>query len=154
MRLALIRHAIAEEGDDDDARPLSKKGRKRFQDEVQALTALGLRFERVLHSPKLRAVQTAELLAALADAGLEVTPLLARAPSEELIESLRGESLALVGHEPHLSTLLAWLVTGDRALGARVELKKGAVALLEGEAKPGGMQLLALLPPRVLRGAD
>jgi phosphohistidine phosphatase len=154
MRLALIRHAIAEEGADDDARPLSKKGRKRFQEEVKALARLELRFERVLHSPKLRAVQTAELLASLAGAGLEVTPLLARAPSEELLGLLRGDSLAVVGHEPHLSTLLAWLVSGDRALGARVELKKGAVALLEGEPTPGGMQLLALLPPKVLREAD
>lgn len=151
MRLTLIRHAIAEEGPDDAARPLSKEGRQRFRREVEALEALGVRFSRVLHSPKRRAVETAELLALLSDDGLEVSPLLAHAPSDALLELLQGEDLALVGHEPHLSTLLALLVSGDRTLGARVELKKGAVAMLEGEPRPGGMELLALLPPKVLR---
>lgn len=154
MRLALIRHAIAEEGPDDAARPLSKDGRRRFRREVEALEALGVRFSRVLHSPKRRAVESAELLRPLVDGALVEEPLLAHAPSEELLESLEGEDVALVGHEPHLSTLLAMLVSGDRTLGARVELKKGAVALLEGEPKAGGMALLALLPPKVLRSVE
>lgn len=151
MRLTLIRHAIAEEGADDAARPLSKEGRRRFRREVDGLEALGVRFSRVLHSPKRRAVETAELLAPLADDGLEVVPPLAHAPSEQLLELLDGDGVAVVGHEPHLSSLLALLVAGDRTLGARLELKKGAVAVLEGEPRPGGMQLVALLPPKVLR---
>lgn len=155
MRLTLIRHAIAEEGADDAARPLSKEGRKRFRREVEALEALGVRFARVLHSPKLRAVETAELLRPLIVGGeLVEVALLAHAPSEELFEAMTGDDLALVGHEPHLSTLLAMLVSGDRTLGARVELKKGAVAMLEGEPRPGGMALLALLPPKVLRSLE
>ncbi len=151
MRLTLIRHAIAEEGADDAARPLSPEGRKRFAREVEGLEALGVRLGRVLHSPKLRALETAELLAGLAPGGLEVSALLAHAPSQALLDALGGDDLALVGHEPHLSTLLAWLVSGDRTLGAHVELKKGAVAVLEGEPRPGGMELVALLPPKVLR---
>jgi phosphohistidine phosphatase len=154
MRLTLIRHAIAEEGADDAARALSKEGRKRFRREVEALEALGVRFSRVLHSPKRRAVETAELLRPLVGGELVEVALLAHAPSEELFEAMTGDDLALVGHEPHLSTLLAMLVSGDRTLGARVELKKGAVAMLEGEPRPGGMALLALLPPKVLRSLE
>ena len=151
MKLTLIRHALAEDGTDDAARPLSHKGRRRFARSVKTLGALGLRFDRVLHSPKLRAVETAELLAPLCDGEMKATSLLARTPGVELWELLDGEHLAVVGHEPHLSALLSWLVTGDDSGGSSYELKKGAVAQLEGDPGPGGMRLLSILPPRVLR---
>lgn len=151
MELTLIRHALAEPGADDSARRLSKKGRQRFAREVETLGALGLRFERVLHSPKRRAVETAELLAPLCEGELEATPLLAKPPGVDLWERLSGERLAVVGHEPHLSNLLSWLVTGEADGGGCFELKKGAVAQLEGEPGPGGMRLCALLSPKVLR---
>lgn len=148
MKLFLIRHAIAEDGDDDDGRPLSKRGAKRFGEVVKLLRALDVRFDLVLHSPKLRAVQTAELLHTLVDGSFEVTPLLAEPPSRALLEACSGGSVALVGHEPSLSALLSWLVLGKPSAG-RFELKKGAVACLEGEAEAGGMTLVWLLPPKV-----
>lgn len=151
MELTLIRHAIAEPGADDSARPLSPRGRRRFRRSVKTLGALGLRFDQVLHSPKRRAVETAELLASLCDGKLVSTPLLAKEPGVELWERLEGERLAVVGHEPHLSSLLSWLVTGEADGGGCFVLKKGAVAQLEGEPGPGGMRLCALYPPRVLR---
>lgn len=150
MELTLIRHAIAEDGRDDFARALTKKGRQRFEKSVKTLDALGFRFDRVLHSPKRRALETAELLLPLCDGGLESTPLLAREPDVGLWNLLEGDRLALVGHEPHLSALLAWLVTGE-PLGENFELKKGAVAQLKGEPGPAGMKLCAMLQPRVLR---
>lgn len=150
MELTLIRHAIAEDGADDSARPLSKKGRRRFEETVKTLDGLGLRFDRVLHSPKRRALETAELLSPLCEGELQATALLAKEPGVELWELLEGERLALVGHEPHLSALLSWLVTGE-ATGGNFELKKGGVAQLEGEAGPAGMRLCSLLSPKVLR---
>lgn len=150
MELTIIRHAIAEDGADDAARPLSKKGKKRFEEIVQRLKALELRFDRILHSPKKRAVDTASMLKDLCDGELQSTPLLAKEPSVELWELIDGDRLALVGHEPHLTSLMSWLVTGE-ASGGNFELKKGGVAQLEGEPEPGGMRLVSLLTPRVLR---
>lgn len=150
MELFLIRHAIAEDGADDAARPLSAEGKKRFRREVKGLEALGVRFDRLLHSPRRRAVETAELLASLVDGECEVSALLTAAPSDELLAQLHGRTVALVGHEPHLSALLAWLLVGAPGRGAFV-LKKGGVARLEGKPAPGGMRLVALLPPKVLR---
>jgi phosphohistidine phosphatase len=150
MELFLIRHATAADGDDDDARALTRKGRERFDEVVALLDALGVRFDRVLHSPKLRAVQTAERLSALVDGPFEVTNHLVGAPSKALLAACVGDRVALVGHEPRLSALLAWLVTGD-ADGGAFELKKGAVACLAGEPTPGGMTLRWLLPPKVAR---
>lgn len=150
MQLTIIRHAIAEDGADDAARPLSKKGRKRFEEIVKTLEKLELRFDRVLHSPKKRAVDTALMLRALCDGELESTPLLAQEPSVELWKLLETERLAVVGHEPHLTSLMSWLVTGE-ASGGNFELRKGGVAQLEGEPEPAGMRLITLLTPRVLR---
>ncbi len=151
MELFLIRHAIAEDGEDDDARPLSPKGIKRFKDTVDALETLEVRFDKVLHSPKVRAAQTAAMLERLLDGKLEQTPLLAISPATAVLQLLVGESVAVVGHEPHLSTLLAWLVTGEATLGGAFELKKGSVARLGGSATPAGMQLRSLLPPSTMR---
>lgn len=151
MELFLIRHAIADDGADDDARPLSAKGKKKFAEVVRGLAALEVRFDRVLHSHKLRALETADLLAPVTDGELEVTPLLAAAPSRALLHHLVGDTVAAVGHEPWLSELLAWLVTGDGRHGKAIDFKKGGVAWLSGEPRPAGMALVALLPPRVAR---
>jgi phosphohistidine phosphatase len=150
MELTIIRHAIAEDGADDAARPLSKKGKKRFEEIAKSLKALELRFDRILHSPKKRAVDTALMLKDLCDGELHSTPLLAKEPSVELWELLDGGRLAIVGHEPHLTSLMSWLITGE-ASGGNFELKKGGVAQLEGEPEPAGMKLISLLTPRVLR---
>jgi phosphohistidine phosphatase len=155
VELFLIRHAIAApvtEGGSDAERPLTDEGRKRFARQVRGLERIGVRLDRVLHSPWTRAVQTAELLHRILDGESAVEPGLAREPDAELAALLaRGERVAAVGHEPWMSELLALLVTGNKTHAERFRFKKGQVAWLEGEAKGRGMQLVASLPPRVLR---
>lgn len=155
MQLFLVRHAIAVpavEGEPDAARPLTDEGRKRFSRVVRGLDRLDIRLDRVLHSPWTRAVQTAELLHRVLDGESAVEPGLAREPDAELAARLAGgERVAAVGHEPWMSELLALLVTGNKTHAERFRFKKGQVAWLEGEPKARGMQLVAALPPRVLR---
>ncbi len=153
MELYLIRHAIALEaapGQSDDARPLSEEGIRKFSEVVRGLKRLGVRLDRLYHSPKLRAVQTAELLVPLLEGETEVTPYLAAEPSLALLETLRGSSVALVGHEPWMGELCAWLVTGRREDRA-FPFKKGGVALLEGLPQPGQMRLRGFWAPGLLR---
>jgi len=66
-RLYLVRHAVAEEpaaGVADEARRLTKRGRKRFARLVRQLTGAGMDIDLVATSPLIRARQTAEILAA------------------------------------------------------------------------------------------
>lgn len=153
MDLFLIRHGIAETRDarkPDEERALTPKGREKLRRCVAGLEHLGVEFERLLHSPLVRAVQTAEELVPLLDGESAVTPLLAREPSIELLQELEGcESAALVGHEPWMSDTLGLLLLDEHALPP-VAFKKGAVAWLRGDPRPGGMELRAFLPPRVL----
>lgn len=153
MELYLIRHAVALEaalGQPDDARPLSEEGIQKFSEVVRGLKRLGVRLDHLYHSPKLRAVQTAELLVLLLEGETEVTPYLAAEPSLALLETLQGSSVALVGHEPWMGELCAWLVTG-RQEGRAFPFKKGGVALLEGRPQPGQMRLRGFWAPRLLR---
>ncbi|MBL0216611.1 MAG: histidine phosphatase family protein [Myxococcales bacterium] len=158
MHLFVIRHGIAEDpalGQDDATRALTSDGRKKFRQVVRGLRTLELSFSRVLTSPWLRAAQTAKLLAPLSDHHPSTTELLCQSPRSELLALLAegGESTALVGHEPWLSELVAWLAFGDTKHSDAIEIKKGAAVWLDGPPIPGGMRLRALLPPKVTRGA-
>lgn len=157
MDLLLIRHAIAEDPHPDlpDAdRAVTRRGRKRFRGVVQGLAELGLRLDLVLHSPLRRAVQTAEYLTPILDGRPQETELLARPPGDELLALLTKHAdrrLALVGHEPWMGELTAWLITGRMNAGENLPFRKGGVAWLEGDPAPGAMVVHAFLPPSVLR---
>jgi phosphohistidine phosphatase len=165
MELFLVRHAVAEDESRDgtDAtRALTPRGRKRFGRSVRGLERLGVRFDRVLFSPLLRAQETAEELMCQCDEDdgceTEVVLELAQAPGPELLARLveLGERrVALVGHEPWLSQLGTWLVCGwrvwDEGSAACVfDLEKGGVIQLAGDPVPGAMTLVAAYPPAAL----
>jgi len=154
MKLLVVRHAIAADaiqGQRDSARPLTSAGKRRFQGVVRGLERLEVRLDLLLHSPLLRAVETADLMSALVKGEARVTGLLARAPTKALIEALDEPRVALVGHEPYVSELVAWLVTGERRLARAFVFRKGGVAFLEGEPAPGQMFLASMLTPAQLR---
>lgn len=156
MDLWLVRHAIAvPRGGDvlDHARPLTPKGRARFEREVRGLYGLGVRFDRVYHSPWARAAQTAELLKPIATGERLALDALARPPDDDLLEALEGAgaSVALVGHEPWMSELAALLLLGDPDLADRFSMKKGGMAHLQGDPGPAACRLVAFYPPKTLR---
>ncbi len=164
MELLVIRHAIAEErevwartGRDDDERPLTREGRRKMRDAVRGLRELVHQIDRLASSPLTRAWQTAEIVApAFGDRSIErVDALRPESAPDEVLEWLTGhedgERIGIVGHEPHLSGLVTWLLTG-RA-GHLLELKKGAACLLrfEGTPRRGGATLIWALAPGQLR---
>jgi phosphohistidine phosphatase len=158
MHLYVVRHAIAEDaepGQDDAGRALTPDGVRRFRRAVQGMRKLGWCFDRVLTSPWTRAIKTAELLAPVTDGPTMTTELLCDRPRPELFaliaEPTKQQTTAVVGHQPWLGELAGWLVVGDPHHGEHLELKKGGVLWLEGDAVPGGMKLRALLPPKLLR---
>jgi phosphohistidine phosphatase len=162
MDVFVIRHAIAadaEPGQDDASRELTSEGIRKFKRSVQGIRELGWTFDRVLTSPWQRALATAELLKPVADGPTIVTDLLADKPRPELFALIaetsgpheKRHATAVVGHEPWLSELVAWLAFGDPRHGEALDLRKGGVVWLEGSAVPGGMTIRAVLPPKVLR---
>jgi phosphohistidine phosphatase len=140
MPIYLIRHAHAIDGKDDAARPLSKKGRAQIRTLARFLRRnAGLETHEFWHSPLVRSVDTARLLAK----GLQVratftlvSGLLHDDDPAVLAKKLgqQRQSVALVGHEPHLSALASLLV-GGRAKPPLFLLKKCAVLALEKDGR-------------------
>lgn len=164
MQLFVIRHAVAEDlapGTEDAARELTEAGKTKLRRVVRGLRALDIRFDRILTSPWKRAAQTARQLEAIATGPAVATELLTQPPRAELLALLSernetaskaaNDTTAVVGHEPWLGELAAWLAFGDTRHGDALIIKKCGVLWLEGTAVPGGMQVRAALPPRVLR---
>jgi phosphohistidine phosphatase len=162
MDLFVIRHAVAEDaepGQEDSARKLTSDGKRKFRRAVQGLRELDWCFDRILTSPWARALETAELLGPLTDGPTIATDLLTDKPRPELFALIaettaqprKQHATAVVGHEPWLSELVGWLTFGDPHHGEALDIKKGGVIWLEGNAVPGGMMLRAMLPPKLLR---
>jgi phosphohistidine phosphatase len=135
VKVFLIRHADAvEEGPrlGDDQRYLTSVGRQVSRAVGTALRAAAIELDLILTSPLVRAVQTAELVAGAMDhlgvieaaswLGTGVHP---RVAAEDLAG--RTGSIALVGHEPHLSALAGLLVQRP----SFPPFRKGQVTLIE-----------------------
>jgi phosphohistidine phosphatase len=136
----LLRHGDAEDNAADDAsRRLTEEGRQQSEAAGRALAALGVGVDACLSSPKLRALETAEIACAPLGVAVEAAEALRGGdfdPGE--LAAGRGDVL-LVGHEPDFSRAI------QAATGARVDLKKGGLAAIEGAT------LIALLRPSELR---
>jgi phosphohistidine phosphatase len=164
MRALLVRHGPAgdrfdwsERGLDDDLRPLTAEGAEKCRRAFRRLPKLAGPLNTIAASPLVRAVQTADLLAAVfPSAGRARTKTLGheRDPAEAMRWLARrdpDESIALVGHEPHLGRLLATMLANRAAPLA--DFKKGACALVEFDGKPetGEGRLVWMLQPKALR---
>lgn len=148
MRLLVIRHAIAVDreelavGEPDDARPLTPKGRRRMRRGARGLRGAVPRIDALATSPLVRARETAEIIArAYRDRARPAVldALVPDAPLELTRDWLRSRpadsTVALVGHEPHLSALVGWLLTGREH--ALFEFTKGGACLLAFDAEIG-----------------
>ncbi len=136
--LWLLRHADAADGVPDDARPLTEKGIRQAQSAGRALAQLGVRLDACLSSPKLRALQTAELACEMLGVAVSGEPALAGGPfdPEELVAGL-GDAM-LVGHDPSISLALHDIT------GVHSRMSKGGLAgINKGE-------LIVLLRPKEL----
>jgi phosphohistidine phosphatase len=164
MKLLVIRHAIAEDRDafaatglPDAQRPLTDDGRKRMRGAARGLRTLVPRIDVLATSPLVRAAQTAEIVAK-AYGGMQARTVPELSPErrpDELLGWLRshqlGDTVAVVGHEPHLGFLAGWLLTGRN--DSFVDFKKGGAVLLQFDDPPsGGNAVLSwALTPRILR---
>jgi phosphohistidine phosphatase len=118
MELYLIRHAHALEAAFDEIRPLSPRGRKQIRVLARWLhKSSGFTPAEYWHSHLLRAADTAAQLTARLRSQTPRRQVKGLAPWDDpaVIAARLGrrrKSLALVGHEPHLSALASLLVTG------------------------------------------
>jgi phosphohistidine phosphatase len=148
-QLWLLRHgeAVPHDSKPDDDRELTPRGERQAIAAGDGLARLGVEFAACYTSPKIRAVQTAQLACkALNIEPVEEGSLANGFDREDALELLlrHGEDARVlaVGHEPSLSQVVHDLT------GGRIDFKKGGVAAVRAE-RAGG-ELLVLLRPREL----
>lgn len=155
IELYLLRHAHAgnpsEWTTDDALRPLSPKGRRQAERLGQFLAERALSPDSIVSSPRLRARQTAELVADALGMGVSIDERLAGPLDLDVLaavlEGAGGDSAVLVGHDPDLSEVIASLCGA-----AYLPLRKGAMARIDLSLplQPGAGILRWLLPPDLL----
>ena len=157
MLLHLLRHADAGDPEawegPDAARPLSNKGRGQSERLGKFLAGIAIKGGPFISSPKVRAAQTAELVAEALKAKVDLDDRLGEALSLDAVEAILHdagdpERAVLIGHDPDFSDLLAELVESSR-----VPMRKGALARVEVDRplRPGGGTLRWLIPPDALK---
>ena len=165
MDLLIVRHGqagsreeFAGTGQPDDLRPLTKPGVREMKAVARGLRRIIPSLDALVTSPLVRARQTAEIIAAAYDVQVVEADVLRPDSDFQSFENWfrrqpKDGVAAAVGHEPHLSGLVAYLIGegGD----ARVDLKKGGACLLkfDGLPKRGRGTLRWLLTPKIARSA-
>ena len=153
MRLYLVQHGEAKREEEDPSRPLTERGRAEIEETARFLAEAGIRVERILHSGKLRASQTAEIIAHKLKPSKGVEKAEALEPMAdpriwaEKLEKL-DEDLMLVGHLPHLRKLTSLLLIGKEEPEI-VKFRYGAVACLE-KGEKGSWSLIWLIRPEII----
>ncbi len=151
--LCLIRHGEAVAEAQNSARPLTGAGRVHVERSGSWLAAMGLAAHEIRHSGKLRARETAEVIAR----NLGLPPDRVREhqglgpddPVEEAVAELVAEhrTFVVVGHLPFLGRLASYMLVGDPE---RVPLRisESGIVLLGRDG--GTWKLLGLVAPDLM----
>jgi len=149
QQLWLLRHgeAVPHDSKPDADRELTARGERQSAAAGAGLARLGVEFDAIYTSPKVRAADTAKLAAEALNAEPVEEAVLAdgfdRDDARELLDRHGADARVLVvGHDPSFTQVVYDLT------GGRVDFKKGAVAAIRVEGSQG--ELIALLRPREL----
>lgn len=162
-QLYIMRHGLAAaagtaEYSEDAKRPLTPEGKKKVLEISKGLKRLDVSLDWVVSSPLVRAVETAEIVAAtlLTEGQLGNSDTLSPGGSPEalithLAKHPHRRRVLVVGHEPDLSGLAARLIGAGRQVN--LAFKKGGCCLIQFEEFPPRTpgQLAWWLTPRLLR---
>jgi phosphohistidine phosphatase len=152
MPLYLMQHGEARPEQEDPARPLTERGRAEVARVARAVAGRKLGIVQVAHSGKLRARQTAEIVASLLSPTPAVEEMRGLGPNDDprvAAEAVKeaAEPRLVVGHLPHLSRLASLLVVGDADKAVVAFRMAGLVCLSHGE---DGWRLAWAIVPEIL----
>lgn len=150
MRLYLVQHGQAVDEALDPERPLTERGRNETQRVSNRLKDAAVPVDRIWHSGKTRARETAEIIRRSGTANVPMEMREGLKPKDDVERLQRiilrmNENVMIVGHMPFLVRLAALLLTGD-ADHDIVQFQYSAVACLE-RGRDGRWRLVWMLTP-------
>lgn len=132
MFLYLVRHGEAMGKEEDPSRGLSETGAMGVEKVAAYMARKGVGVNRILHSGKLRAMQTARIFFDALEMEDNISETDGLAPMDdpkiwyERISNM-DEDIMLVGHLPFMGLFSGLLLSGDKA-GDSVEFRAGSIA--------------------------
>jgi phosphohistidine phosphatase len=153
MKVYLVRHGKAVSSEVDPQRPLTEQGRIEVEKIASFIKPLDLSVEHVWHSGKLRAAQTAEILAATVEVEKGCSSREGLRPNDgvsTIAEELEADDrdLMIVGHLPFLENLTSLLLTG-RETANIIAFDAGAIASLD-RRNHGKWQINWMITPEIV----
>jgi len=136
MKLYFVQHAESKRKEEDHTRSLSDRGWEDIRKTANyAKEHLRIKVEQIVHSGRLRAKQTAEVLAEHLNPpnGVKTDINLEPLADTEAWKKRLGETtedIMLVGHLPHLSRLASLLLAGDETKDV-IAFSMGGIVCLE-----------------------
>jgi len=149
MKLFLVQHGEAKPQSEDPARSLSEKGRKEVEKVAGAADKLGMKPDSIFHSGKLRAGETAGIIARVLESA-KPEAVSGLSPNDDVETwakkiSLLDEDMALVGHLPFMDRLASLLLCGNERSSV-VRFRYGAIVCIERDPE-GGWHLEWIIAP-------
>lgn len=153
MKLYLIQHGEATSEQENPSRPLTGKGAEDVKKTASFLAKIGRGPISIRHSGKLRARQTAQILADSLGPDCELREaesLSPNAPVKDLADELKQITmdLMIVGHLPFLGNLASILLTGSESGNPVAFRQGGAVCLRRNEDRT--WQVGWMITPEIL----
>ena len=157
MKLYLVQHGEACAKDVHPARPLTERGVQDVERMAAFLARAGVRVERVIHSGKRRAAQTAQRLARAVAPGVEPEESGLINPNDnpkafDWQSESWGQDCLVVGHLPFMARLVSHLLVDDEDRPT-VAFEPGSIVCLErGDA--ARWHLCWMIRPELLAGGQ
>ena len=131
-KLYFVQHGLAVNKTENPDRPLSAAGIKQTQNIAKQLLSSNIVIANVFHSGKLRAQQTAEIIASILNIEtVSATDYLSPNDDVALIKQhLNVDKTLYVGHLPHLEKLVSSLVTEKESPNI-IKFQNSAIVCLE-----------------------
>lgn len=147
----LVQHGEAKTKEEDPERSLTENGKNEVERVADWAAQAGLKVDKIRHSGKRRAEQTAELFAeklSLEDKAVAVSglaPLDDVKPVAEVLQQ-KTQSVMLVGHLPFLNRLASYLLISNPEQTVVKFRNGGLVGLIE---ESGNWSVALVVPPDV-----
>lgn len=152
MKLYLVQHCAAKSKEDDPRKGLSDEGGIDAKNLASLLSDMKVKVSRVLHSGKLRAAQTAEVIRLDIAPELNLEERNGLSPMDSPVDiavqvNEMEEDILIVSHLPFLSRFVSQLLTGN-ADQVKTAFRPGSAVCLERD-EGGVWSLVWMIGPEI-----
>lgn len=142
MALFLVQHGISAAKEVDPEKGLADEGRQETQRIAEVLKGYGVGVEKIVHSGKKRALQTAEIYHAMLQLDKPMEVVEGIAPLDDVKKFAATvntiDNCLVVGHLPFMQHLVSYLTTGNKKQKIYQFQNSGVVCLEVDKDEDGG----------------